>query len=144
MDRESEEEGLSTCWKKQLCLTQQGGHVTFHFSFICLMYSSLSFILSFPTLILLFPFPWFCLHLFFFVTSYFVRMCIPPHDFVRLKPYSGKNGLLRVGGQLKDHWMEEQEGPIIISQDQPVTALVVRDAQVRTGHSGKEYTLALV
>ena len=62
----------------------------------------------------------------------------------RLEPFIGTDGLLRVGGRLRHaNLCPEQKYPILLPRDCKVTELIVREVHsTKTGHSGREYTLA--
>ena len=64
----------------------------------------------------------------------------------RLEPYLDCNGLLRVGGRLEYAILHpEHKIPILLPRDGFITELIIRDVHSRkTGHSGREHTLALV
>lgn len=55
----------------------------------------------------------------------------------RLEPMKLKDGVLRVGGRLKNH-------PIILPPTHHVTRLIIRHFHVISGHSGREHVLSLL
>ncbi|MPC70594.1 hypothetical protein E2C01_064848 [Portunus trituberculatus] len=56
----------------------------------------------------------------------------------RLETHLGMDGLIRVGGHLTD-----QKTPILLPREDRLTELIVQEIHAtKTGHSGREYTLA--
>ncbi|XP_037773621.1 uncharacterized protein LOC119569620 [Penaeus monodon] len=62
----------------------------------------------------------------------------------RLEPHLDDQGMLRVGGQRVDEYINQNsKRPLILPKDHPVTALIVQDIHVfHARHSGREHTLA--
>ena len=61
----------------------------------------------------------------------------------KLQPFHDKQGHLRVGGRLSNAPLPYNvKHPVILPRRSHVTTLVLRDAHVRTGHSGRRTTLA--
>ena len=64
---------------------------------------------------------------------------------LKLEPFLDKKGHLRCGGRLRlAPVSEEVKHPVIIPRQHDIARLIVRDAHGRTGHSGREYTLATI
>jgi hypothetical protein len=62
----------------------------------------------------------------------------------KLRPYK-KNCVLRVGGRLSRAALpEETKFPVILPKQSHITELIMRDAHVATGHSGRNHMLAYV
>ena len=63
-----------------------------------------------------------------------------------LEPFLDEEGILRVGGRLKNAPLHEKaQHPIILPKSHHVSRLVARRAhEFQSGHSGKEYVLSLI
>ena len=63
-----------------------------------------------------------------------------------LEPFLDEEGILRVGGRLKNAPLPEKaQHPIILPKNHHVSRLVARRAhEFQSGHSGKEYVLSLI
>ena len=63
-----------------------------------------------------------------------------------LEPFLDEEGILRVGGRLKNApLLENAQHPIILPKNHHVSRLVARQArEFQSGHSGKEYVLSLI
>lgn len=65
------------------------------------------------------------------------------HPLLRLSPFMGDDGILRVGGRLRNAAFDrDAKHPAIIPRDSAFAALIVRDAHQRTLHGGTQATLA--
>ncbi|XP_045489248.1 uncharacterized protein LOC123690182 [Pieris rapae] len=64
---------------------------------------------------------------------------------IALNPFLGKDGLLRVGGRLRNAFIsEDMQHPIIISHAGRLTDLIIDQAHKLTFHSGPRLTLSLI
>ncbi|MPC56154.1 hypothetical protein E2C01_050107 [Portunus trituberculatus] len=62
----------------------------------------------------------------------------------RLEPHLGMDGLIRVGGRLTRAALQtDQKTPILLPREDRLTEFIVQEIHAtKTGHSGREYTLA--
>lgn len=61
---------------------------------------------------------------------------------VRLTPFLDKQGLLRVGGRLRNAKLDpDAKHPMILPKDSPLSSLMIADAHERTLHGGTQITL---
>ncbi|XP_045135132.1 uncharacterized protein LOC123518388 [Portunus trituberculatus] len=70
--------------------------------------------------------------------------CVKHGEMSRLEPHLGMDGLIRVGGRLTRAALQtDQRTPILLPREDRLTELIVQEIHAtKTGHSGREYTLA--
>lgn len=73
------------------------------------------------------------------------RTLAASHPLLRLAPFIEAEGILRVGGLLRNSLLDpDAKHPILLPQDFPITCLVLDDVHTKTLHGGVQVMLAVL